>query len=218
MIQLEGISKSYGSLRVLRDVNLSIGTREILAVVGPSGAGKTTMLQILGTIDRADSGRVIYDGTDVGSMKDRLLSRFRNEHIGFIFQTHCLLPEFTARENVALPAMIAGVSKSEALRRADELLVRLGLGPRATHRPSAMSGGERQRTAVARALINNPRVILADEPTRSLDSSNRDEIERLFVQLRDEMGHTLVIVTHDPHLAAIADRTVAMEDGRVAEG
>lgn len=218
MIQLEGISKSYGSLRVLRDVNLSIGTREILAVVGPSGAGKTTMLQILGTIDRADSGRVIYDGTDVGSMKDRLLSRFRNEHIGFIFQTHCLLPEFTARENVALPAMIAGVSKSEALRRADELLVRLGLGPRATHRPSAMSGGERQRTAVARALINNPRVILADEPTGSLDSSNRDEIERLFVQLRDEMGHTLVIVTHDPHLAAIADRTVAMEDGRVAEG
>lgn len=218
MIQLEGISKSYGSLRVLRDVNLSIGTREILAVVGPSGAGKTTMLQILGTIDRADSGRVIYDGTDVGSMKDRLLSRFRNEHIGFIFQTHCLLPEFTARENVALPAMIAGVSKSEALRRADELLERLGLGPRATHRPSAMSGGERQRTAVGRALINNPRVILADEPTGSLDSSNRDEIERLFVQLRDEMGHTLVIVTHDPHLAAIADRTVAMEDGRVAEG
>ncbi len=218
MIQLEGISKSYGSLRVLRDVNLSIGTRDILAVVGPSGAGKTTMLQILGTIDRADSGRVIYDGTDVGSMKDRLLSRFRNEHIGFIFQTHCLLPEFTARENVALPAMIAGVSKSEALRRADELLERLGLGPRATHRPSAMSGGERQRTAVARALINNPRVILADEPTGSLDSSNRDEIERLFVQLRDEMGHTLVIVTHDPHLAAIADRTVAMEDGRVAEG
>lgn len=218
MIQLEGISKSYGSLRVLRDVNLSIGTREILAVVGPSGAGKTTMLQILGTIDRADSGRVIYDGTDVGSMKDRLLSRFRNEHIGFIFQTHCLLPEFTARENVALPAMIAGVSKSEALRRADELLERLGLGPRVAHRPSAMSGGERQRTAVARALINNPRVILADEPTGSLDSSNRDEIERLFVQLRDEMGHTLVIVTHDPHLAAIADRTVAMEDGRVAEG
>lgn len=218
MIQLEGINKSYGSLRVLRDVNLSIGTREILAVVGPSGAGKTTMLQILGTIDRADSGRVVYDGTDVGSMKDRRLSRFRNEHIGFIFQTHCLLPEFTARENVALPAMIAGVSKSEALRRADELLERLGLGPRAAHRPSAMSGGERQRTAVARALINNPRVILADEPTRSLDSSNRDEIERLFVQLRDEMGHTLVIVTHDPHLAAIADRTVAMEDGRVAEG
>lgn len=218
MIQLEGINKSYGSLRVLRDVNLSIGTREILAVVGPSGAGKTTMLQILGTIDRADSGRVVYDGTDVGSMKDRRLSRFRNEHIGFIFQTHCLLPEFTARENVALPAMIAGVSKSEALRRADELLERLGLGPRVAHRPSAMSGGERQRTAVARALINNPRVILADEPTGSLDSSNRDEIERLFVQLRDEMGHTLVIVTHDPHLAAIADRTVAMEDGRVAEG
>lgn len=217
MIQLEGINKSYGSLRVLRDVNLSIGTREILAVVGPSGAGKTTMLQILGTIDRADSGRVVYDGTDVGSMKDRRLSRFRNEHIGFIFQTHCLLPEFTARENVALPAMISGVSKSEALRRADELLERLGLGSRATHRPSAMSGGERQRTAVARALINNPRVILADEPTGSLDSHNRDEIERLFVQLRDEMGYTLVIVTHDPHLAAIADRTVAMADGRVEE-
>lgn len=217
MIQLSNISKSFGTLQVLRNVNLSVDCSEIVAVIGPSGAGKSTMLQILGSLDKPDSGRVIYDGVDLTSLSDRRLSRFRNEQIGFVFQAHSLLPEFTARENVALPAMIGGVPRKRALQRADELLEQLGLSGRLTHKPAAMSGGERQRTAVARALINNPRVILADEPTGSLDSANRDEIEKLFLQLRNDFGHTFVIVTHDPHLAAMADRTIRMADGRILE-
>lgn len=213
MIQLTDICKSYGSLQVLRNVSLTIGQSEIVAIIGPSGAGKTTLLQILGSLDSPDSGRVVYDGVDITSLSDRKLSRFRNEQIGFVFQAHSLLPEFNARENVALPAIIGGSSRKEAFRRADELLGILGLTGRATHKPATMSGGERQRVAIARALVNNPRVILADEPTGSLDSANRDEVENIFLQLRNEMGHTLVIVTHDPHLAAIADRTIQMSDG-----
>ena len=196
-------------------VSLEIGESEIVAIVGPSGAGKTTLLQIAGTLDRPDSGQVIYDGTDVFRLKDRKLSEFRNANIGFIFQFHQLLSEFSARENVALPAMIGGMSRAKALRRADELLDLLGLADRRQHKPAQLSGGERQRTAVARALVNNPRVVFADEPTGSLDSRNRDEIQELFSSLRDSLGQTFVIVTHDPSLSGIADRTIHMADGRV---
>ena len=215
MLEIRNINKSYGNLAVLRDVSLTVGEREIGTILGPSGAGKTTLLQIAGTLDPADSGQVLYDGVNVTGLSDRKLSDFRNRNIGFIFQFHQLLAEFTARENVALPAMIGGMSRSKALKRADELLDMMGLTDRSSHKPAELSGGERQRTAVARALVNNPRVIFADEPTGSLDSRNRDDIQALFARLRDELGQTFVIVTHDPTLATIADRIVSMADGRI---
>lgn len=215
MLEIRNINKSYGNLPVLRDVSLTVGEREIVTILGPSGAGKTTLLQIAGTLDPADSGQVLYDGVNVTGLPDRRLSEFRNRNIGFIFQFHQLLAEFTARENVALPAMIGGMARNKALKRADELLAMMGLADRSGHKPAELSGGERQRTAVARALVNTPRVIFADEPTGSLDSRNRDEIQALFARLRDELGQTFVIVTHDPTLATVADRTVSMADGRI---
>ena len=219
MIELRGINKSYGNLRVLDDVSLSIGGNEIITIVGPSGAGKTTLLQIAGTLDRPDSGSVLYDGEDIARFNDRRLSAFRNRNIGFIFQFHQLLPEFTAQENVALPAMIAGESSRKAQKRAAELLDMLGLGDRLRHKPTQLSGGERQRAAIARALVNSPGVIFADEPTGSLDSRNRDEIRSAIADLRERLGQTFVIVTHDPSMTSIADRTVRMADGRIlAEG
>lgn len=215
MIELINICKSYGNLRVLTDVSLSVGSNEIITIVGPSGAGKSTLLQIAGTLDRPDSGRVVYDGEDVASLGDKRLSRFRNRNIGFVFQFHRLLPEFTAQENVAMPAMIGGESRGRAMTRASELLGLLGLGDRLRHRPGELSGGERQRAAIARALVNDPRVVLADEPTGSLDSRNRDEIRDLIATLRRDMGQTFVIVTHDPSMNAIADRVVNMADGMI---
>lgn len=217
MIQLKNIYKSYGNLTVLSDVNLSIGENEIITIVGPSGAGKTTLLQIAGSLDRPDSGEVIYDGCDLASLKDKRLSEFRNRNIGFVFQFHQLLPEFTAVENVAMPALIAGTSKRKAMERAGELLAMLGLGERLRHKPAEMSGGERQRTAIARALVNSPRVVFADEPTGSLDSRNRDEIRTLISDLRRSLGQTFVIVTHDPSVSEIADRIINMADGRIID-
>ena len=215
MIEVKGIFKSYGSLEVLRDVSTAINRREVVAIVGPSGAGKTTLLQIVGTLDRPDSGSVLYDGKDVFALGERDLARFRNRNIGFVFQFHQLLPEFSCRENVALPAMIGGMSQSEAMRRADELLDFMGLKERLSHTPSQLSGGERQRVAVARALVNKPEVILADEPSGSLDSVNRAELHSLFFRLRDEMGYTFVIVTHDETLAADTDRIIHISDGKI---
>ena len=215
MLEIKNICKSYGNLQVLRDVTLSVGEHEIVTILGPSGAGKTTLLQIAGTLDKADSGQILYDGVAVDSFRDRRLSAFRNDNIGFIFQFHQLLAEFNARENVALPAMIGGSSRRKALKRADELLAMLGLSDRLYHKPAQLSGGERQRTAVARALINDPSVVFADEPTGSLDSRNRDEIQALFDRLRTELGQTFLIVTHDRTLADIADRVVSMADGRI---
>lgn len=215
MLEIKNICKSYGNLQVLRDVTLSVGEHEIVTILGPSGAGKTTLLQIAGTLDKADSGQILYDGVAVDSLRDRRLSAFRNDNIGFIFQFHQLLAEFNARENVALPAMIGGSSRRKALKCADELLAMLGLSDRLYHKPAQLSGGERQRTAVARALINDPSVVFADEPTGSLDSRNRDEIQALFDRLRTELGQTFLIVTHDRTLADIADRVVSMADGRI---
>lgn len=215
MIQLIDICKSYGPLEVVSHVSLEIGEAEIVAVIGPSGAGKTTLLQIAGTLDRPDSGKIIYDGTDVLKLNDRRLSEFRNANIGFIFQFHQLLPEFTAAENAAMPALIAGVPKKQALQRAVQLLGELGLSSRISHKPSELSGGEKQRVAIARALINKPRVVLADEPTGSLDSRNRDEIRAIISDLRSRMRQTFVIVTHDPTVASIADRIVSMADGKI---
>jgi lipoprotein-releasing system ATP-binding protein len=217
MIELRNIEKSYGSLHVLRDINLSIGEREIITIIGPSGAGKTTLLQIAGTLDRPDSGKVIYDGEEISGMSDRKLSRFRNSNIGFVFQFHQLLPEFNAMENVAIPAMIARESRGKAMKRAEELLGMLGLGERLRHKPAQMSGGERQRAAIARALVNNPKVVFADEPTGSLDSVNRDEIRALISRLRDELGQTFVVVSHDPSIETIADRVVSMQDGVIVK-
>ncbi len=213
MIQIRNIKRSFGDLEVLRGIDLDITPRAVTSIVGPSGAGKTTLLQIIGTLMTPDSGRVIYDGTDVFSLSDKRLSAFRNRSIGFVFQFHQLLPEFSLRENVAMPALIGGDSRTDAFGRADKLIARLGLAARADHRPTELSGGECQRAAVARALVNNPSVVLADEPTGSLDSRNRRELHRLFFDLRDEMGATFVIVTHDEHLAADSDRIVHMADG-----
>ncbi len=217
MISISDISKSYDRLKVLEGINLDIDRGEIVSIVGPSGAGKTTLLQIIGTLDRPDSGRVIYDGTDVLGMKEAPLARFRNANIGFVFQFHQLLPEFTVLENVALPAMIGGAPKAEAMERAKKLIDYVHLGHRTEHKPAELSGGERQRAAVARALINNPKVVLADEPTGSLDSHNRTDLHRLFFDLRRDMGHTFVIVTHDESLAADCDRIVHMRDGHINE-
>lgn len=215
MIEIRNVTKSYGSLTVLHDVSLTIPEGKIMAIVGPSGAGKTTLLQIAGTLDRPDSGSVLFDGTDVLRLKDRKLSEFRNRNIGFVFQFHQLLPEFSAEENVALPAWIAGRRKKEGLEEARHLLETLGLSDRLRHKPAELSGGEKQRCAIARALINHPRVVFADEPTGSLDSRNRDEIQSIIFRLREELGQTFVMVTHDPSMASIADRTVQMTDGRI---
>ena len=216
MIEVRDIVKSYDKLRVLDGVSLDIGRGEIVAVTGPSGAGKTTLLQIVGSLERADSGSVSYEGTRLETLGEKALARFRNVNIGFIFQFHQLLPEFTLLENVEMPALIGGRSRAEARRRAMELIEYLGLGDRTTHKPSQLSGGERQRAAVARALVNNPRVVLADEPTGSLDSRSRAELHRLFFDLRRDMGHTFVIVTHDENLAADADRIIRLTDGHIA--
>lgn len=215
MIELKDICKSYGTLQVLRNVSLTIGSNEIITILGPSGAGKTTLLQVAGSLCRPDSGSVLYDGEDLTRMKDKRLSEFRNRNIGFIFQFHQLLPEFTAVENVALPALIGGSARKKAMTRAGELLELLGLKERVAHKPGEMSGGERQRVAVARALINNPKVVFADEPTGSLDSHNRDEIRALIADLRSQLGQTFVIVTHDPSMNEIADRIIHMQDGIV---
>lgn len=215
MIQVTGVSKSYERLQVLHDINLPIGDGEFVSIVGPSGAGKTTLLQIIGSLERPDSGIVAYDGEDIVAMKEERRARFRNRNIGFVFQFHQLLPEFTINENVAMPAMIGGRSRRESMARAAEILTRMGLADRLDHRPSQLSGGERQRAAVARALINDPRVILADEPSGSLDSQNRRELYELFFKLRQDTGMTFVIVTHDESLAADSDRTIHMKDGQI---
>ncbi|GAK35042.1 MAG: ABC transporter ATP-binding protein [Bacteroides graminisolvens] len=215
MIQLEGITKSFGSLQVLKGIDLEINSGEVVSIVGPSGAGKTTLLQIMGTLDDPDAGTVSIDGTNLSRMKQKELSAFRNKHIGFVFQFHQLLPEFTAIENIMIPAFIAGVSNREALTRASEILDFMGLKERASHKPNELSGGEKQRVAVARALINNPAVILADEPSGSLDSHNKEELHQLFFDLRNKFGQTFVIVTHDESLSKITDRTVHMIDGMI---
>ena len=215
MIQVEHISKSFDGLLVVRDVSLTIEDGEFLSIVGPSGAGKSTLLQIIGSLEEPDSGKVIFDGVNIVGMKERKLAEFRNRNIGFVFQFHQLLPEFTVTENVALPAMIAGKSRKEAMARATELLTQMGLADRLTHRPNQLSGGERQRAAVARALINDPKVILADEPSGSLDSRNREELYSLFFNLRKSTGKTFVVVTHDESLAQTSDRVVHMQDGRI---
>lgn len=215
MIEVRNISKSFDRLRVLDDVSLTINDGEFLSIVGPSGAGKTTLLQIIGSLEAPDSGSVLYDGTDIVKMKSDALARFRNSNIGFVFQFHQLLPEFTITENVALPAMIGGKSRREAMAEASKILEGLGLSSRLDHRPNQLSGGERQRAAAARALINDPKVILADEPSGSLDSHNRKELYRLFFELRATTGKTFIIVTHDESLAVNSDRVIHMNDGRI---
>ena len=215
MIHLEGITKSFGSLQVLKGIDLEITQGEVVSIVGPSGAGKTTLLQIMGTLDSPDAGMINIDGTNVSRMKEKELSAFRNKHIGFVFQFHQLLPEFTALENVMIPAFIAGVPPKEASMRAMEILDFMGLKERASHKPNELSGGEKQRVAVSRALINQPAVILADEPSGSLDSHNKEELHQLFFDLRNRFGQTFVIVTHDEALAKITDRTIHMVDGNI---
>lgn len=215
MIHLEGITKSFGSLQVLKGIDLEITQGEVISIVGPSGAGKTTLLQIMGTLDSPDAGMINIDGTNVSRMKEKELSAFRNKHIGFVFQFHQLLPEFTALENVMIPAFIAGVPPKEASMRAMEILDFMGLKERASHKPNELSGGEKQRVVVARALINQPAVILADEPSGSLDSHNKEELHQLFFDLRNRFGQTFVIVTHDEALAKITDRTIHMVDGNI---
>ena len=217
MIQLHDIRKSFGSLEVLKGIDLTIGKGEIVSIVGPSGAGKTTLLQIIGTLDRPDCGRVLFDGIDVSVYKEKQLSAFRNNHIGFVFQFHQLLPEFSAVENVMMPALIQGANMTDARRRAMEMLDYLRLTDRATHKPAELSGGEKQRVAVARALVNHPQVILADEPSGSLDTHNKEELHRLFFDLRQELGQTFIIVTHDETLAATTDRTIRLKDGLVVD-
>ena len=222
MIEIEGITKSFGQLQksfgqlqVLKGIDLNIDKGEVVSIVGPSGAGKTTLLQIIGTLDKADSGRIIINGTDVSRMKEKELSAFRNKEIGFVFQFHQLLPEFTALENVTIPALIKGVFMADARKKSLEMLDFLGLSARASHKPAELSGGEKQRVAVARALINNPSVVLADEPSGSLDTKNKEELHNLFFELRDKLGQTFVIVTHDEGLAGQTDRTIHMLDGRI---
>ena len=213
MIEVKNIGKSFGELEVLKGVNLQVEKGEIVAIIGKSGAGKTTLLQIIGTLDRPTQGQVIIDGTDVFAMKDKDLAAFRNQHIGFIFQFHQLLPEFTALENVCIPAMIAREKESEYKARATQLLTDLGLGDRLHHKPNALSGGEKQRVAAARALMMAPDIILADEPTGSLDTQNKQELSELLLKLRKEYGQTILLVTHDKELAGIADRIIEIKDG-----
>ena len=215
MIEIKGVTKSFGSLQVLKGIDLRIEKGEIVSIVGPSGAGKTTLLQILGTLDKPDSGSVVVDGIETSTLSTNKLSEFRNTHLGFVFQFHQLLPEFTAIENIMIPAYIAGMKPKETRNRAEELLEFMGLSDRATHKPNELSGGEKQRVAVARALMNNPAVILADEPSGSLDSKNKEELHKLFFELRDKFGQTFVIVTHDETLATLTDRTIHLKDGRI---
>ncbi len=215
MIKTENITKSFGTLQVLKGIDLHIDKGEIVSIVGPSGAGKTTLLQIIGTLEKPDTGSVYIDDVDVTQLSGNKLSRFRNQHLGFVFQFHQLLPEFTAIENIMIPAYIAGIKPSEAKQRATELLQFMGLADRATHKPNELSGGEKQRVAVARALINQPSVILADEPSGSLDSQNKAELHQLFFDLRNQFGQTFVIVTHDETLAATTDRTIHLRDGLI---
>ncbi len=216
MIEIKNIIKSYGTLRVLRGIDLVIPDREVVAVTGASGAGKSTLLHILGTLDTPDSGEILYDGENIARYPAGKLSAFRNRNIGFVFQFHHLLPEFTALENICIPAWIKGDSRREATRKATALLELLGLEERASHKPSELSGGEQQRVSVARALINSPRAVLADEPSGNLDSQTRNELHRLFFRLRDELHQTFVIVTHDAELAAMSNRKITLSDGRIA--
>ena len=215
MIEVQGITKSFGELQVLKGIDLTIYKGEVVSVVGPSGAGKTTLLQIMGTLDKADSGSVVINGIEVGRLKEKELAAFRNKQIGFVFQFHQLLPEFTALENVMIPALIGGMSSDKAMKKAKETLAFLGLAERASHKPAELSGGEKQRVAVARALINDPAVIFADEPSGSLDSKNKEELHQLFFDLREKLGQTFVIVTHEEGLDQLTDRTIHMVDGRI---
>lgn len=215
MIEASGITKSFGNLQVLKGIDLSIKRGEIVSIVGPSGAGKTTLLQILGTLDRPDNGEIFYEKTNINRMKEKDIANFRNKNIGFVFQFHQLLPEFTAMENVMIPLLIGRVKTSEAEKRSKEILDFMGLKDRLEHKPSELSGGEKQRVAVARALANKPDVIFADEPSGSLDTQNKEELHQLFFDLRKELNQTFVIVTHDEHLASITDRTIHMLDGRI---
>lgn len=215
MIQVSDIHKRFGALEVLKGVSLGVARGEVVSIVGASGAGKTTLLQILGTLSRPDSGRLVIDGVEPCALGDKALSQFRNERIGFVFQFHHLLPEFTAFENVCIPSLIGRRSRAEVERRAGELIALMGLDARRDHKPAQLSGGEQQRVAIARALVNSPAVLLADEPSGNLDSRNREEIHRLFFELRDKLGQTTVIVTHDEGLAAMADRTITMSDGQI---
>jgi lipoprotein-releasing system ATP-binding protein len=215
MIRTAGITKSYGALKVLKGIDITIEDKEVVSIVGASGAGKTTLLQIIGTLDRPDSGSIFYNGSDISRLKGNALSSFRNTNIGFVFQFHQLLPEFTALENVCIPAYIAGKSKTVAEKKAHELLGFLNLSERLDHKPSELSGGEQQRVAVARALVNNPSIILADEPSGNLDTENKNELHKLFFKLRDNFGQTIIIVTHDRQLAAMSDRILQIKDGLI---
>lgn len=217
MIKLRNITKRFGELEVLKGIDLDISQGEIVSIVGPSGAGKTTLLQIMGTLDKADGGSVEIDGVRTDNLSQSALSRFRNQKIGFVFQFHQLLPEFTALENIMIPAFIGGMGKREASRRATELLAFMGLSERADHKPNELSGGEKQRVAVARALVNSPAVVMADEPSGSLDTRNKEELHQLFFDLRDRFGQTFVIVTHDEELARLTDRTIHMRDGMIEQ-
>ena len=217
MIEIRNITKSFGSLQVLKGIDLHIDKGEVVSIVGPSGAGKTTLLQIIGTLDKPDTGSVCIDGIDTTRLSSKRLSDFRNTRLGFVFQFHQLLPEFTAIENIMIPAYIAGKSRKEARTRADELLSFMGLSDRASHKPNELSGGEKQRIAVARALMNNPAVILADEPSGSLDTHNKEGLHQLFFDLRAQFGQTFVIVTHDESLAAVTDRTIHLRDGIILD-
>lgn len=218
MIQINGLEKSYGTLQVLKGINLEIADRSVISIVGASGAGKSTLLHLIGTLDKPDNGKVLIDGTDLYTLSDKELAAYRNQNIGFVFQFHHLLPEFTAAENVALPAMIAGKSKAEAMKRAEVLLDFLKLKERLTHKPSQLSGGEQQRVAVARALVNNPKLILADEPSGNLDSENASKLHQLFFDLRDQFHQTFIVVTHNNELAEMSDRKITIKDGQTVRG